>query len=175
VADDESGYLITPPPGLFPNAPKAAPAEVIPAHTESGTHKFAREAAPTAASVQPPAFFPAPLGAQPRAVSLTLERSDGTRHVISSAAVLGRNPAASGDWSHATAIAVPDPEKSISKTHAAVAVSAQGSTIVDLNSTNGTFIVKPDGSEFEIDPGQSASLTAGDTVMLGKVMLRVVA
>ena len=170
--------FITPPPGLFPNAPAAAPAPERETHhglTESGTHKFERPAEPTRPSVAPPAFFAAPLGAQPRQTALTLQREDGTQHVITAAAVFGRNPAAAGEWAGALPVALPDAEKSMSKTHAGVRVTAGGSSIVDLNSTNGTFVRRSEGVEEELVPGVPATVRPGDTVLFGKVVIRVVA
>lgn len=176
MADGDGGYLITPPPGLFPNAP--APSAPAPAteehHTESGTYKYPRPATPAAAPSAPPAFFPAALGSQPRSTALTLQRQDGTQHVITAAAVFGRNPAAAGEWAGALPVSVPDPEKSISKTHAGVRVTAGGSSIVDLGSTNGTIVIRADGSEDDLQPGVPVALRVGDLVMLGKFPLRVV-
>jgi hypothetical protein len=175
VSDNDGGVFITPPPGLFPNAPAAVPTEPHHGLTESGTHKFARPAEATRPSVAPPAFFAAPLGAQPRQTALTLQRDDGTQHVITAAAVFGRNPAAAGEWAGALAVALPDGEKSMSKTHAGVRVTAGGSSIVDLNSTNGTVVLRPEGAEEELVPGVPVSVRPGDVVMLGKVVVRVVA
>lgn len=178
MTDNDGGYLITPPPGLFPNAPvaqpPAAPDESHHGLTESGTHKFQRPAEAVRPAVQPPAFFAAPLGAQPRQTALTLQREDGTQHVITAAAVFGRNPAAAGDWAGALPVALPDGEKSMSKTHAGVRVTAGGSSIVDLNSTNGTVVLRADGVEQELAPGVPVSLRPGDVVLLGKVVIRVV-
>lgn len=167
----ENDYLITPPPGLFPSAPPAEPATH---QTESGTRKYTRPEAPAAPPAAPPAFFPAALGAQPRSTALTLQRPDGTQHVITAAAVFGRNPAAAGDWAGALPVSVPDPEKSISKTHAGLRVTAAGSSIVDLGSTNGTIVVRADGTEDDLQPGIPVVLRVGDLVMLGKFPLRVV-
>ncbi len=176
MGDNDGGYLITPPPGLFPNAPSAAPAPQETHHTvtESGTHKFERPAEAARPSVAPPAFFAAPLGAQPRQTALTLQREDGTQHVITAAAVFGRNPAAAGEWAGALPVALPDSEKSMSKTHAGIRVTAGGSSIVDLNSTNGTVVLRPEGTEEELAPGVPVSVRPGDVVLLGKVVIRVV-
>ena len=175
MSDGDGGYLITPPPGLFPNAPTPEPhAETVSHSTESGTRKFARPETPIAPPSAPPAFFPSALGAQPRSTALTLQRPDGTQHVITAAAVFGRNPAAAGDWAGALPVSVPDPEKSISKTHAGLRVTAGGSSIVDLGSTNGTIVVRPDGTEDDLQPGIPVALRVGDLVMLGKFPLRVV-
>lgn len=160
--DGENGTFITPPPGLFPNAPiapVAPPAEPVPTVTQSGTHQYVRPPTEPRPSVQPPAFFAAPLGAQPRAASLTLESEDGVRHTITARAVIGRNPVAAGEWVGALAVALDDPAKSVSKTHAAVVVTPTGSTVVDLDSTNGTEL---NGRSVD-----RAKLADGDKITLG--------
>ncbi len=169
--DGDNSNFITPPPGLFPNAPIAAPA---PTETQSGTHQYVRPEAAARPSVQPPAFFPAPLGAQPRAVSLTLQTEDGANHVISSQAVIGRSPSATGEWAGAIVIGLDDPAKSVSKTHAAVRVTPTGSTVVDLHSTNGTEVVRLDGSEVTLAPGVPTPVHAGEVILVGSRSLRVV-
>lgn len=167
--DGDSGF-ITPPPGLFPNAPAAAP---VPAETQSGTHQYVRPQEPARPPAQPPAFFPAPLGAQPRLATLTLEADDGTRHVITARAVIGRNPTASGEWSGAVAIAMDDPGKSVSKTHAGVIVTPTGSTVTDLDSTNGTVVVRASGEEVALSPRAPVAVQQGEVIHIGSRWLRV--
>ena len=174
MSDNDGGFFITPPPGLFPSVSAPAPVETQQELTESGTHKFQRPTEASRPSVAPPAFFAAPLGAQPRQTALTLQRADGTQHVITAAAVFGRNPAATGEWTGALPVALPDAEKSMSKTHAGVRVTAGGSSIVDLSSTNGTVVQRPGGLEEELVPGVPVSLRPGDVVLLGKVVIQVV-
>ena len=170
--DGESSNFITPPPGLFPNAPAAEPAPTV---TQSGTHNYVRPEGTPRPAVQPPAFFPAPLGAQPRAVSLTLQSEDGANHVITGQAVIGRNPSATGEWAGSIIIVVDDPEKSVSKTHAAVRVTPGGSTVVDLHSTNGTGLVRLDGTEMTLTPGVPVAVKPGEVIIVGSRAVRVVA
>lgn len=168
---DGDSNFITPPPGLFPNAPIATPA---PAETQSATHQYVRpEPAPRPAAA-PPAFFAAPLGAQPRAATLTLETEDGARHTITHLAVLGRNPSATGEWAGAAAIVVDDPVKSVSKTHAGLKVTPAGSTLVDLGSTNGTVVVRTGGAEETAAPGAVVAVAPGDLIVIGSRSLRVI-
>ena len=171
---DGDSNFITPPPGLFPNAPIAPIVEPAPTVTQSGTHHYVRPEATPRPAAQPPAFFAAPLGAQPRAATLTLETEDGTRHVITSLAVVGRNPAATGQWAGAVAITIDDPAKSVSKTHAALRGSAAGSTLVDLDSTNGTGVIRATGAEETVTPGVPVAVAPGDLILIGSRSLRVV-
>lgn len=170
--DGDNGGFITPPPGLFPNAPVAPIAEPAPVVTQSGTQAYVRPEPPRPAA-QPPAFFAAPLGAQPRLASLALERDDGSRHIITARAVIGRNPSAVAEWSAATLIALDDPVKSVSKTHVGVIVTPTGSTVIDLDSTNGTVVLRADGSEVPLTPGAPVAVQPGDTLLVGSHTLRV--
>ena len=169
--DGDNSNFITPPPGLFPHAPIAEPA---PTETQSATHQFVRPDATTRPSVQPPAFFPAPLGAQPRAASLTLETEDGARHVVTSRAVFGRNPSATDEWAGALIVVIDDPAKSVSKSHAALLVTPTGSTLVDLGSTNGTEVIRADGSEVTLAPGLPVAVHVGETLLIGSRTLHVI-
>lgn len=169
---DENSNFITPPPGLFPNAPVAQP---VPTETQSATHQFLRPEATTTPSVQPPAFFPAPLGAQPRATSLTLETEDGARHVITSRAVFGRNPSATDEWAGALIVVIDDPAKSVSKSHAALLVTPTGCTLVDLGSTNGTEILRLDGTEVSLAPNLPVAVHVGEAIHIGSRTLRIIA
>ena len=177
MAQDDGSYLITPPPGLFPNAPQAAPAPPATGVTDSGTHRFMRPD-PVQVTAPPPNFIPTPgtppPTAPPRLDRLTIEFVDGTRHVIGGKALLGRDPVPQDEWVNATTINVPDPEKSISKTHAGIQVDASGVTLVDFDSTNGTVIRRGD-SEFELEPGTPARVVVGDILVLGKVSIRTFA
>jgi len=170
--DSSNSNFITPPPGLFPNAP--AP-ETTPTETQSGTHHYVRPDTTPRPPAQPPAFFPAPFGIPPLAPSLTLEGEDGRRHVITSLAVFGRNPSATGEWAGAVVIAVEDPAKSVSKTHAGLRVTAAGSSLVDLGSTNGTEIMRLDGTEESLVAGVPVALHPGEVVLIGSRSLRVIA
>jgi hypothetical protein len=173
MSDSGSSNFITPPPGLFPTAPTAPAAEPVPVETHSGTRQYVRPAGEPRPAAGPPAFFAAPIGAQPRAVTLTVELADGTRHGITTAAVLGRNPSASGEWAGAVQISVNDPEKSVSKTHAGIRVTPTGITVVDLNSTNGTEIVRLDGTEHSLTPEVPAPVLPGEVILMGVSSLRI--
>ena len=166
---DENSNFITPPPGLFPNTPPPAPVD-----TQAGPVQYSRPEPAARPSVAPPAFFAAPLGAQPRAASLTLEAEDGRRHIISALAVFGRSPAAAGEWSGALVVPIDDPAKSVSKTHAGLRVTPAGSTLVDLGSTNGTEVLRLDGTEETLTPGVPVALGPGEAILIGSRVLRVI-
>jgi pSer/pThr/pTyr-binding forkhead associated (FHA) protein len=59
-------------------------------------------------------------------------------------------------------------ELGVSRTHAAIRVSGEGVSIIDLNSTNGTYL-----NGFVLRPHQPYKLRHGDEITLGKLTLQV--
>jgi predicted component of type VI protein secretion system len=70
-------------------------------------------------------------------------------------------------------VAVPDPEKSISKTHAMLELDAGDLLVHDLNSTNGVWVVPAGGEAIEVEPGEPVAIPAGGELELGDVVIRV--
>jgi hypothetical protein len=67
---------------------------------------------------------------------------------------------------------VPDSTKTLSKNHARLELSEDGTwTVVDLDSTNGVIIIEPDGTESLLPRGGSAPVPG--RFVLGKVAMRV--
>lgn len=84
--------------------------------------------------------------------------------------LLGRMPVASTD--DVAVVAVPDGTKTLSKNHARLELSAEGSwSITDLDSTNGVVIVERDGSETLLPPGGSAPVPG--RFLLGRVGMQL--
>lgn len=80
--------------------------------------------------------------------------------------LLGRNPIdvpALGP----TAIMQIDDDLQVSKTHLAVGVDGGGFWVMDLNSTNGTRVVAPDGTTTRVDPTVRTIVPAGAIVRFG--------
>jgi len=134
--------LITPPPGLLPPLPAADDRASDGVNTGSATRRIG--------SPQPPAptFFPAvpgvpaPAPAAP-AGAWQIVLPDGSRRAVpATGIVIGRNPAAPRAWPEAAPLALDDPAKTVSKSHAVVASGESGLTVVDLRSTNGTAVVE---------------------------------
>ena len=88
--------------------------------------------------------------------------------------VVGRDPVASGVL-HADArpVAVIDPARSVSKTHAVIDARAGVVTVIDLHSTNGVRVQPPSGEIVELAPGAPTEVVAGSTLYLGELGLRV--
>lgn len=153
----------SPPPAA---APAAAPPEPAPA---------ARPPAPV--SAPDPAPVSAPITAESTVVrSLALVLPDGTRCPVGAAVVLGRDPVAPAAHPGARAVAVVDPAKSVSKTHALVVATPQGVEVHDLHSTNGVSVTRGGerGDEREeVAAGARTTLGAGDRLALGLLELAV--
>ncbi|MBV9439819.1 MAG: DUF3662 domain-containing protein [Candidatus Eremiobacteraeota bacterium] len=88
--------------------------------------------------------------------ALALERGDGTRVALSEGLTIGRD--------RTNGLALRDPR--VSRQHARIAADRTGWRIVDLGSSNGTYI---DGARVK-----SAALSAGHVVSVGDSLLRVV-
>ncbi|WP_167041500.1 FHA domain-containing protein [Salinibacterium sp. ZJ454] len=165
--------MIAPPPGLIPQHPDL----------ESGTHKVARRQVSTERAAEIPAFFPGPVGivAAPETGEIvattparwTIVLPDGRRiPILGGAAVIGRNPATPAQWPDATLIPVIDPEKSVSKTHAAFELDGEALWLHDLNSTNGVVL---NGTDCDVvaHAGHREAVPDGTTVLLGNYAVRL--
>lgn len=86
---------------------------------------------------------------------------------------LGRAPVARPDRPGAAVLAVPDPDKSVSKTHAMLEVDAGELLVHDLNSTNGVWVVPAGGEAIEVEPGTPAVVPVDGDLELGDVVIRV--
>ncbi|WP_161490330.1 FHA domain-containing protein [Agromyces aureus] len=181
--------FIVPPPGLIPDAPKpdapeptgytrppvergeqgdhtvrALPARSLPTFTPLPS-------GPPAASVAvPPALRPA--DAEPVATaSFTLESAAGETIEIAGRVVVGRNPAVDVAHPDARPIALADPTRTVSKTHALVEVREGRVVITDLHSTNGVAVQAGGGELTVLDPGAPAELEVGTVLRLGDLAL----
>ncbi len=90
---------------------------------------------------------------------------DGRRIAVRSTVVVGRDPD-TGDHTGALPAAVPDPERSVSKTHAVLTVADGALRVDDLHSTNGTHVLSH-GVESAVQPGRPLEIQPGDTVWFG--------
>ena len=86
---------------------------------------------------------------------------------------IGRNPARTAERQDAELLAVDDPAKSLSKTHALLEVEDDVLWVHDLDSTNGIYIVEPDASVVDVEPGRRAAVPAGAELELGEYIVRV--
>jgi hypothetical protein len=97
----------------------------------------------------------------------------GTRHPISNRTVFGRAPVRPATMQDAALLALTDPSKSLSKTHAVVTPTPHGLVIEDVGSTNGVIITSPDGAESTAAVGVETPLEPGSVLELGEFVLRI--
>jgi pSer/pThr/pTyr-binding forkhead associated (FHA) protein len=91
---------------------------------------------------------------------------------LGAAALIGRNPAASTNWPHASLLPVDDLTKSVSKTHALLEIDGGVLWVHDLDSTNGVYVVVGD-DVVEAVPGTRVAVPAGADLELGEFVTRV--
>lgn len=156
-------------PPLHPVAEPAAQAKATPAETTDPSRRFRPPVQPepvpeSEGSPQgPDAPAPEPedfagldddleqtvVARRPRATGWVIELEDGTTIPLpADDVVIGRKPSADG----LPAVAIPDPSRTLSKSHARLRLSGEGWTIEDLDSTNGVALVHEDGREEEVAP-----------------------
>lgn len=170
--------FIVPPPGLVPDAPQPAEPERT-VRVPDRIPAF-RPATPVVPPV--PVTPPVPLGAQPVPPAVRRPgprtawrlRADGGEPVaVAGRVVLGRDPRATDATAGADTIAVDDPARSLSKTHALLEVVDDRLLATDLDSTNGVR-VWPEGEEaIELEPGRATSVPEGAVLLLGDVAFLV--
>ncbi len=124
----------------------------------------ARESRPAGAPAPTQAATPMPQQAaapMPPAVLLT---AAGERIVLTGPVVIGRSPSAeSGEQ----VLRVPSPNHDISRTHLRIAPTGGRIQVSDLNSTNGTIVIFPNGQTAHLTNGRSIELMVGGAVDLG--------
>jgi hypothetical protein len=156
----DSGFIV-PPPGLVPAHPDSPAPETV----EVPPASFPRfvPVAPPAAPL--PTVLPQAQSSLPGPWRLQFD--DGQRMRVEGTLVVGRDPAQIDVRPHAERIAVVDPGKSVSKTHALFELDDGALTITDLHSTNGVAIVDADGAETVLPGGGTHALRVGARVYLG--------
>ena len=91
--------------------------------------------------------------------------------VTSDVLIVGRRPSSDPSFAHAQLVPIADETRTMSKTHARLEHHDDGWTIVDLDSTNGVVLVRPDGTEVELMSGRPEPVT--DSFLLGDAELRL--
>ena len=90
---------------------------------------------------------------------LALVWDDGMRHPVTGSVTFGRNPT--------MGVGVPDQTRSLSKTHFTLAVTGRSITVTDEGSTNGTEVIRPDGTHARVVPGTPTPVAPGDQLVMG--------
>jgi uncharacterized RDD family membrane protein YckC len=99
------------------------------------------------------------------ALRITLD--DGRDFRLERTVLIGRNPAPAGGESQAQLLPVPDPGRTISKTHLHLLTDGTGVWVTDRHSTNGSAVTTPDGMRTALQPGVPAFVSPGTTVHFG--------
>lgn len=172
--------FIVPPPGLIP----AAPSRDEPEPTTRGAPRRALPAFSPPPGIVPPtgprvavpsgpddgieAPTPSPVDGAWR-----LRGPGGLEVLLLRPVVLGRDPLPDPGAPDAVVIRVEDPARSVSKTHARIAVVEGRATVTDLASTNGTRVLTPEGASRELEPGRPVEAPSGATLLLGEFAVRL--
>ena len=106
----------------------------------------------------------------PPVKKLRLTTDDGGEREVEKAVVIGRNPSAPGDE---VLFVMKDDTRSVSKTHLRVDGTGDDVTVTDLGSTNGSSILREDGSRESLVPNTPTVLPTGAQVTLGDRTLSV--
>jgi uncharacterized RDD family membrane protein YckC len=103
----------------------------------------------------------------PPVAVLRIRLDDGRDFRLERSVLIGRNPAAAAAEAHAQLLAVPDPGRTISKTHLHLLTDGGGVWVTDRNSTNGSAVTTPDGVRTALQPGVPSFVSPGTTVHFG--------
>lgn len=99
-----------------------------------------------------------------------LRFDDGLVVAVDRPMLLGRKPAETGAAEDHLLVTLPDPEKSLSRTHLEVRVDDWHVWVVDLGSTNGTVVANPGAAPEALRMGEQCLIGIGATVTLGDVV-----
>ncbi len=123
---------------------------------------------PAPGPAEEPASSPQAMITEPLATVIVLTFDTGQRIdlPVPSVVNLGRAPSAMapGDM----VVPVDDPNAMVSKTHARIECDVSGVWITDLNSTNGTGLLGPDGDFRPLPPRNRVGLRHGDQVRMSR-------
>lgn len=96
---------------------------------------------------------------------------DGTTVRFASAVVVGRNPVPPAQAPAAAPVALEDPARSVSKTHALVELREGMPWVTDLHSTNGTTLTNDVGEAVMCEPGTPMPVGDGWRVGFGEYVI----
>ena len=96
----------------------------------------------------------------------------GESHPLTGTVILGRDPIIDDSDSGAVPLAVDDPGRSVSKTHAVITVRDGAVLVRDLHSTNGT-VVSSGSRQVRVGTDRESPVPPGAIVELGSYVIRV--
>jgi hypothetical protein len=174
---DEPDFIV-PPPGLVPSAPAEAPATTrrprsrpversLPSFTPASASIAVPVAGATGAdATSAPASAPAP--------GWRLIGDGSVELVIAGPTLLGRAPdVAASPVTGAQPVAVNDPARTVSKTHAFAEPGDGALLVTDLRSTNGVRVERTGAAPIEVPRGSTIAVAEGQLLVLGEFRLLV--
>ena len=164
--------FIVPPPGLIPDAAAPHPAGGATANERTVRVPAADPPGPAPTPMPVPRPSALPSGPpRPAAPAWRLRGAGGVDVRVDRGTVLGRDPLVDPASGHA-AVALADPARSVSKTHALVQVVAGRLVVTDLGSTNGVRIWPLGDGPADIPPNVPTEVPDGATLLLGDLGLQ---
>lgn len=154
--------------GSTPGA--AAPASAAPA---AGVSLPPLTPVPAASAQTATPSLPSASSAAPALSVRLVPLLGGNPIVIHEPTVVGRDPDNISAYPGAERVALDDPTRSVSKTHAAIFPLLDGVWVTDLHSTNGTRVEYRDGRTVEAVPDKALSALEGSTIFFGRIAFKV--
>ena len=145
-------------------APTSAPAAV--------SHPTAASVPAVSAQAATPSL-PSASSASPALSVRLVPLLGGNPILIHEPTVVGRDPDNISAYPGAERVALDDPTRSVSKTHAAIFPLLDGVWVTDLHSTNGTRVEYRDGRTVEAVPDKALSALEGSTIFFGRIAFKV--
>jgi serine/threonine protein kinase len=149
--------LVSPPSGGRPPAPPAS----------AGPKRRRAAGDPPFAKIGPPPGFPVPdAPSAPDRWELLLS-STGTVIPVEGRMLLGRDP--EPEWIDRSVIkvAIDDPTRSVSKTHALISLEDDVVHVIDLGSANGVYVTEPRGEVAQLEPHAKTVVPDAGEIELG--------
>jgi uncharacterized RDD family membrane protein YckC len=157
---------LEPPSQLGQPAPTAPPAQEDPVSSQPVQGQFPAGSSPIEAG--PPA-----VDGRPLELGWIAALDDGREIDISGVILLGRNPQPRPGEDDAELIKVADETRTVSKTHLALGVDANGMYVMDRGSTNGSTVTNSSGISKPCPAGDVVSVTEGNIVSFGDHWLEI--
>ena len=150
--------------------PEAAPSASAPA---AGVSLPPLTPVPAASAQTATPSLPSASSAAPALSVRLVPLLGGNPIVIHEPTVVGRDPDNISAYPGAERVALDDPTRSVSKTHAAIFPLLDGVWVTDLHSTNGTRVEYRDGRTVEAVPDKALSALEGSTIFFGRIAFKV--
>ncbi|WP_300462316.1 RDD family protein [uncultured Nocardioides sp.] len=164
---------VTPPPAApFPATGEPAPTPTPAATPEPPAPAPGRRRAAAPAATRAPEPVPPRRAARPE-TRWRATADTGETVLVRGLTLLGRGPQPREGESVADLVALPSTDMSVSKTHAQLQLSDDGSLVVmDRGSTNGSVLIRQ-GVPRHLSPGRPVTLLDGDVLRLGDRVLEI--